>query len=603
MLRWRLLIGLVSVFVLLLAAGGYSIWLITSLQGDIDGMLKDNYESIRNAHNLRLAMLRLNAAYLKPRVADVGAIGPEALDSVHAPEIERRITALRLLSRTPEQKREVERLSGQLATYVESVRALLALGPTEQTRYEDLRADLLRQNLTLTDTTERLLRSHEAIMLASQEDARRLARDTVGFLIGAMVLAAAVLGYTYFRLGRSLVTPIESLTRSIDAVRGGEFGQIVPVKSNDELSRLTRAFNTMAGELAAYRRDTNETILHLNRSLRETIAAFPHPVLLLDAQFEIWVTNQAANAFLEGIRSPDQLPPPIQRHLEETRATNRDYLPEEPRDAILFRVAEREVHYLPRILRIFSPDGHFSGVAIILIDVTRFRWLDDIKTNQISTISHEIKTPLTGIRMILHLLREGSGGDLTPAQQEMIQAACDDCERLLATLNGLLDLSRMEAGRTQLALRPVSPGELLEQTRAAFQAQADARGLELRVEAVEDLPPVLADSSRIAHVLGNFVSNALKFAPMGTTIRLAAEPTGDSHVRFSVIDHGPGVPESYHARIFDKFFRAPGQQSDGVGLGLCIAREIVLAHDGRIGMQSSPGVETRFHCELPLAPA
>lgn len=601
MLRWRLLVGLVSIFILLIAVGGYSVWLIARLERDINSLLTDNYECIRRAHNVRLTILRLNTTYLKPNVADTLAIGTDQLETRFEPELESTITGLRLLSRSTESAANAEKLTGQVADYLERLRRIVTLSEPDQERFNALRLELTEKNLALTATTELILQANEQKMIEAQGRAQILAVDTVHFLVGAMVIAIAVFIYTYYRLGKSLVTPIERLTRSIDAVREGRFEPDIPVRSNDELSRLARAFNAMAGELRIYRQDTDETILRLNRSLRETIAAFPYPVLLLDANFTTWVTNEAADAFLRDVDSGDELPEPINRHLEAVRRTRQNYLPEGPRDSILFRIGDREVHYLPRILRIFSPEGEFAGAAVILIDVSRFRWLDDMKTNLISTISHEIKTPLTGIRMMLHLLLERSSGDLSPMQLEMVQAACDDCERLLATLNSLLDLSRMEAGRTQLDLQPVPPGELLEEARSAFQSQAEARQITLAVEAAPDLPPVLADRNRMMHVIGNFTSNALKFSAPQSIVRLTAEPAMAGFVRLSVIDTGPGVPEEYHARIFDKFFRPPDQRSDGVGLGLSIAREIVHAHDGRVGVHSQPHVATRFYCELPLA--
>jgi signal transduction histidine kinase/HAMP domain-containing protein len=599
MLRWRLLVGLVSIFVLLLAVGGYSIWLTSRLETDINSILKDNYESIREAHNIRLSVLRLNAAYFKPDVAKVVAVGAAPLEDRYLPPLESTIAALVMLARTPTDKANARKLAGQVGDYIDHMRQVIFLPPDAQERYNALRSQMLEKNLALTATTEDILASNEAAMLRAQEHARVAARDTVQFLVGAMLVAAAVFVYTFYRMGRSIISPIEDLTRSIEAVRAGQFEHNLPVRSNDELSRLASAFNAMAGELRTRRRDTDETILRLNRSLRETIAAFPYPVLLLDANFAIWVTNEAADDFLESIGEADQLPAPIQQHLDEVRRTRENYLPEGPRESLLFRIGEREVHYLPRILRIFTPEGDFAGAAVILIDVSRFRWLDEMKTNLISTISHEIKTPLTGIRMILHLLLEKSGGDLTPMQLEMVQAACDDCERLLATLNGLLDLSRMEAGRTQLDLKPTPPRDLLERTRAAFQTQADGRHVALAIEADEALPPVLADGDRILHTLGNFTSNALKFAPANSTVHLTADKVTPGFVRFSVIDSGPGIPEQYHASIFDKFFRTPNHHVDGVGLGLSIAREIVQAHDGRIGVQSIPHTSTRFYCELP----
>lgn len=600
MLRWRLLIGLVSIFILLIAVGGYSVWLIARLQKDINSLLTDNYECIRRAHNVRLTVLRLNATYLKPDVAETLAIGTEPLDTRFEPELENTITGLRLLSRSTESAENAKKLTAEVADFLQLFRKTITMPTPDQERYYEMRSLLTEKNLALTATTELILKANEQQMIEAQKRAEVLAVDTVRFLIGAMVIAVGVFIYTYYHLGKSLVTPIERLTRSIDAVREGRFEPDIPVKSNDELSRLARAFNAMAGELRVYRQDTDETILRLNRSLRETIAAFPYPVLLLDANFTIWVTNEAADAFLRDVDSPDELPDPISKHLEAVRRTRRNYLPDGPRDSILFRIGEREVHYLPRILRIFSPEGDFAGAAVILIDVSRFRWLDDMKTSLISTISHEIKTPLTGIRMMLHLLLEKSGGELAPMQTEMVQAACDDCERLLATLNSLLDLSRMEAGRTQLELQPVPPGELLEEAREAFQTQADARRITLAVDVADDLPPVLADRARMAHVIGNFTSNALKFSAPHSIVRLTAERAGARFVRLSVIDSGPGVPDEYHARIFDKFFRPPGQRTDGVGLGLSIAREIVHAHEGRVGVHSQPHVATRFYCELPV---
>lgn len=601
MLRWRLLIGLVSIFILLLAAGGYSIWLISRLQQDIDSLLLDNYQSIRTAHQLRLDLLRLNTTFLRPTVQGMHRVDPSFLDSVHSPILEQRIATLQLLARTPDQQRLVKILTSQLSAYLQAFREVLSVGADDQSRYDELRPGLVKRNLELADATEAVLRSHETIMLDSQDRARRIARDTSRFLLGAMVLASVVFAYTYYRLGRTLVTPIENLTRSLDAVRAGRFEQVITLSSNDELSRLGQAFNAMANELAHYRRDTDETILRLNRSLRETIAAFPHPIILLDASFQIWVTNEAADSFLRRLDSTEELPPALAERLEVVKRDRQNYLPEEPRDAILFRVEEREVHYLPRMLRIFSPEGDFSGVAVILIDVSRFRWLDDMKTNLISTISHEIKTPLTGIRMMLHLLQERNAGDLNPAQGEMVQAACDDCERLLATLNSLLELARMEAGHAQLALRPVSPRQLLETSRNAFATQADNLRIHLEVLADANLPTIAADAERMSHVIGNFLSNALKFAPRESTVRLTAVNVAGGFVRLSVIDQGQGVPEASHAHIFDKFYRFPGQKADGAGLGLSIAREIVLAHEGRIGVESQPHVETRFFCDIPVS--
>jgi signal transduction histidine kinase len=310
--------------------------------------------------------------------------------------------------------------------------------------------------------------------------------------VTAKVLAAAILAvviallYTNHLLGRSLIAPLEELTRAIDAARARNFDQDVPMTSHDEFGQLARAFNAMAGELRACRRETDG----LNRSLRGAIAAFPHPVLLLDAEDRIWVTNDAAEQFLQDLGDPTQLPVTLSRRLDTVRQTGCDYRPDSPRDTEFFRVGEREVHYLPRILRLPSPGAE---IAIVLIDVSRFRWLGDSESNLVSTISHEIRTPLTSIRMILHLLLEKSCGALTPLQQEMLEASCNDCERLLAILNDLLDLSHRSGGRSPRDLQPAPASDLAGEARADFQA--DTRGAAIPLEARENSPR--ASSSRL----------------------------------------------------------------------------------------------------------
>jgi signal transduction histidine kinase len=238
----------------------------------------------------------------------------------------------------------------------------------------------------------------------------------------------------------------------------------------------------------------------------------------------------------------------------------------------------------------------------MLVDVTRFRFLDDMKSNLLSTVSHEIKTPLTGIRMVLHILLEKKMGALNPDQEEMVASARSDCERLLRTLNTLLDLARMENGATRLDLQPVAPSDILEDARRTHAELAAQKGQQLSVSVDAGTPGVLADRTRIGHVLNNFVSNAIKYAPNGTEILIRAFNRETGFVRFSVINSGAGLDEDEVGQVFDKFYRAPSnRRGDGVGLGLAIAREVVEAHHGRIGVDSAPNARTEFWCDIPAA--
>jgi NtrC-family two-component system sensor histidine kinase KinB len=172
---------------------------------------------------------------------------------------------------------------------------------------------------------------------------------------------------------------------------------------------------------------------------------------------------------------------------------------------------------------------------------------------------------------------------------------------LLKTLNSILDLARLESGKSQLDLGPVPAGRLVEACYYGFHDQAAALSHPLRMDIAELLPSVFADLERISLVFSNFLSNALKYSFEGSEIVLMARKLNPDFVRFSVINTGPGLSEEEQAQAFDKFYRGPGQKGEGAGLGLSIARQVVQAHEGRIGVFSEPEKKTEFYCDLPVA--
>src|SRR5262249_14316885 len=153
--------------------------------------------------------------------------------------------------------------------------------------------------------------------------------------------------------------------------------------------------------------------------------------------------------------------------------------------------------FLPRILTIRDTRGNLLGAAVVLQDVTRLRLLDEVKSNLLATTSHELKTPLTSIRLAVHLLLEEAAGPLTPKETELLRDARENSERLLATVNNLLDLTRLEQGGRQLQFRPESPGDLMRAAAEAIRPRSEDKGVEVVVEVSPDLPPVAADASRI----------------------------------------------------------------------------------------------------------
>ena len=218
----------------------------------------------------------------------------------------------------------------------------------------------------------------------------------------------------------------------------------------------------------------------------------------------------------------------------------------------------------------------------------------------VATVAHEFRTPLTSLRMAVHLCTEQVAGPLTDKQAELLHAAREDCDRLQGMVDDFLDLSRIESGRVELYPLPTNVSDLMMGAVDEFKADADAKGVILTAEVSLHELSVLADHDRIGHVFSNLIGNAVRHTPKGGSITLGAE-TIDGSVRFTVADTGTGVPKEYQERIFERFYRVPESGHKGTGLGLYIAKEIVRAHGGEIGVESEPGKGSRFWFTLPSA--
>jgi NtrC-family two-component system sensor histidine kinase KinB len=215
--------------------------------------------------------------------------------------------------------------------------------------------------------------------------------------------------------------------------------------------------------------------------------------------------------------------------------------------------------------------------------------------------AHELRTPITSIGMSVDLLVDHCSGTMEPRDRELLEAAHDEVHRLKSLVNDLLDLSRIEAGRIDLEVESIPIRLLFERVDRIFEGQISQKGIALSMEKMEGDLEVLADPNKIAWVLTNLVSNALRYVPEGTgRISLGARRVGGS-VQISVSDNGPGIPADHQTRIFQKFvqFDIDGK-AGGSGLGLAICRELIRASGGTIWVESEPGKGTTFVFTLPV---
>lgn len=240
---------------------------------------------------------------------------------------------------------------------------------------------------------------------------------------------------------------------------------------------------------------------------------------------------------------------------------------------------------------------------MILQDVTRLRRFDELKDDLVATVAHEFRTPLTSLRMAIHLCLEGVVGSINDKQAELLHAAREDCERLQSFIDDLLDLARLQAGKIEMRKVSLPLADLVEGAVADQHMLAQQHKVTLRTEVSPHVPDEISvDPERLGLVFANLIGNAIRYTPFGGTVTVRVRETlARTTVRFEVQDTGPGIPLEYQHQIFQKFFRIPGSSAGAAGLGLSIAKEIVEAHGGEIGVDSSEGLGSTFFFTLPVS--
>jgi signal transduction histidine kinase len=231
-------------------------------------------------------------------------------------------------------------------------------------------------------------------------------------------------------------------------------------------------------------------------------------------------------------------------------------------------------------------------------NITSFKELDVAKTNFIATISHELKTPLASSDFSLKLLEDERVGTLNTEQKELVENIRNDNQRLLRILSELLDLSQVESGTIHLSLQPADPGLLVQKAIESTANAARSKHINIRTN-ITTQKKVMADEDKTTWVLNNFISNAIKHSSENSNILIDVKEN-NSHVSFHVKDEGIGIDNKYLPRVFDRFFKVPGQKG-GTGLGLAISKEFIEAMGGKIYANSEAGRGSVFSFELQNA--
>ena len=402
-------------------------------------------------------------------------------------------------------------------------------------------------------------------------------------------------------LPKSIERPIKELTNGIMEIANRNYEKRLNLKGNEEFKDVAESFNRMAESLAEYRSSTLADILSTKKYLEAIVNSINEPIIGLNTNREILFINDEALGILNLKREN------VIRQSAEELSLKNDLLrrlirelvsPDEKKEPLKIYADNKEsyfqVRYIPiRYVETGESSAKSIGDVILLKNITEFKELDSAKTTFISTISHELKTPISAIMMSLQLLEDKRIGNLNEEQEQLSKSIKENSERLLNITGELLNMTQVEAGKLQLMPKITKPIELINYAINANRVQAEKFGCQIEVEYPEKISKLFVDSEKIAWVITNLLSNAIRYSKENSRVIIGAKQENNI-VEIYVQDFGKGIDPRYHKSIFDRYFRVPGTKVQGSGLGLSISKDFVEAHNGTLTVESELGKGSKF---------
>jgi two-component system, NtrC family, sensor histidine kinase KinB len=601
-LKSKLVITFCGPLAILVVVGLMSVRTVTQSSKAIERIFRENYDSVAASFKMKGAIERID------RLAEFSFWGAaeDPLRESKSPisEFEKSLKFQQGNVTLPGEQELTDRLTGLWNAYRSEFEGFISSSASDDERRDVYRSRLMPLSREVRDAAQRIIDINLENMVSADGQARRRAVETTSRMIGLVASGVVLTIVLIVVIGPSIVKPIIHLTTSVREIQQGNLDLVVRAHSKDEVGELAAAFNEMTSSLREFRRTGRVRLLRTQRATQLALDTLSDAVAICSPLGEIELSNHAAQR-LFGLRPESTVDAAGNEKLTELFTRVRHEL--RPTHAKgyegsiqIFQNGE-EHFYRPGGVPIFDDDRRLIGITLVLSDVTCSRRGDEIKSGLISTVSHELKTPLTSIRLATHVLLGEKVGPLTPKQTEIIAVARDDSDRLYRIIENLLDIGKMESGRSSVELTSVNTEQIVLQAAEEMRSAYVDRGVALVIDVPGDIPPVLADSLRIESVFANLLSNSLKYTSPGGQVTVSARSEGHM-VRFCVEDTGSGIPGEYLPHIFEKFFRVPGQeQQRDSGLGLAIVKEIIEAHGGKISVTSEPGKGTRFVFTLRAA--
>jgi two-component system phosphate regulon sensor histidine kinase PhoR len=411
-------------------------------------------------------------------------------------------------------------------------------------------------------------------------------------VFASLLTALMVILLTAF-VTRQITRPLRQITKATEAMAKGNVAQGVAINTNDELGKLGHAFNKMTSQLAQSKMLTNAE----KSRLEVVLTNLADGIIMTGSDGNVVLTNPAAARLFDFI--------PMQAHGSSLIQLVRDHEIESLYKRSL-ATGQEESNQLEtndgRFLNVISAPlsaDEPGGALLLFQDLSQMRSLQTMRQEFVANVSHDLRTPLAGIKAIVETLQDGAIDDKKIAMDFLAKVDAE-IDGLTQLVNELMQLSRIESGRDKLEMKPTDINLLLHETMSRLYPQAERQHLIINEQLATDLPAVKVDDQRLKQVIINILHNAIKFTAAGGQITVTSQQEGGTVV-VHIADTGIGILEDDLPHIFERFYKADKSRSGaGNGLGLAIAKHIIQAHGGSIWAQSTPGQGSVFSFSLPL---
>ncbi|RYD79920.1 MAG: PAS domain-containing protein [Sphingobacteriales bacterium] len=482
--------------------------------------------------------------------------------------------------------------------------------------YRSLQKSSLTNREAMVQSLRSALQKIEEVNMKAIYDKNELATQASGranlYIMIAATLSFIILFTFIVNFPGFVANPLAEFSAAIRGISRKNYKQRLNFENDDEFTELADAFNGMVVKLNEWENSNLSKIKSEKSRIEAIIAQMQDAIIGLNEKGEVLFLNHLA-AKLMNLDEEKIIGQNVADVIKKNELLKRIIKPETDEKTLKIYADEKESYFLLENREIVIPNydvqnertltesSKSAGSVYILKNVTQFKELDEAKTNFIATVSHELKTPLSSIKMSLKLLNDSRVGEMNEEQGQLLTHIKEDSDRLLKITSELLDLSQVETGNLKLTFALAQPKEIVQYAIDAVKFQAEQKSITLELNCDPNLPKVNADIQKTAWVLVNFLSNALRYSSEKSKVAIDIFQR-DNFILFSVQDYGKGIDEKYQKRLFDRYFQVPtdGQNKSGSGLGLAISKDFIEAEDGKIWVESAIGEGSKFCFILPV---